>query len=263
MDPKAPRTATATLVLGMVTWILSVVSVVFKLGLTPGFNIEEIVLLVIGAFFFLISFFASREREQMEMIQSLSVEEQFAAIESQPTKYKSSNTTTDHYGFETQNNSDSQTIIASILGQPVETNREEMNTAKAALTSEKGGELGAEAVRHKTAPHAQTEQFREVFKSSNTTQEGFERIKVQNIPLPGEKTARPTPDLPWLDSKHEFQSSGIAHIPLPETAQTQPASKSLEKVDVPQMPNLDDLFTETTPKKDTSLPTLPNLDDLF
>ena len=116
MDPKAPRTATATLVLGMVTWILSVVSVVFKLGLTPGFNIEEIVLLAIGAFFFLISFFASREREQMEMIQSLSVEEQFAAIESQPTKYKSSTTTTDHHGFETQNNSDSQTIIASILG---------------------------------------------------------------------------------------------------------------------------------------------------
>ena len=41
MDPKAPRTATATLVLGLITWVLCVASVVFKLGLSNGFGIEE------------------------------------------------------------------------------------------------------------------------------------------------------------------------------------------------------------------------------
>ena len=267
MDPKAPRTATASLVLGVVSCVLSLFSVIFNFGLTPGFSSEEILLLVIGAFFFLICFFASREREQIGMIESLSSEEKFAEIESLPTKFKSSTTITDQYGLETQKSpeSNSQAIINSILGQKEESNLEDVSSAMAALSFGKDGDVGAEAVRNNPAPHAQTEQFREVFKTSNTTKEGFARIKIENIPLPGEKTARATPDLPWFDPKHEFQSSGVANIPLPGIVETKPKVEAITVENIPEMPNLDDLFAEQSQeiKSGTSLPDLPNLDDLF
>ena len=266
MDPKAPRTATATLVLGMVTWILCVVSLVFKLGLSDGFGSEEIVILVIGGLFFIISFLASREREEIVMIQSLSVEEQFAAIESMPTRFTSSSTDVDQFGFETQPQdiSDSKVIVASILGQDEVVAPLEINTAMAALSSGDSGRVGAEAVRNNPAPHAHTEQFREVFKSSSTTQDGFNRMKVDSIPLPGEQKVRSTPDLPWLTQNHEFQESGVAQIPLPGATQSPPEVKPPQE-NVPEMPDLGDLFVEGTQEKmqESGLPTLPNIDDLF
>ena len=266
MDSKAPRTATATLVLGLVTWILCVVSLVLKLGLTDGFGTEEILLLLIGALFFLTSFLASRERTEILMIESLTVEEQFAAIESMPTPFTSPATEVDQFGFETKPLiiSESQGIVASILGQTEELDPVEINTAMAALSSGDSGRAGAESVRNNPAPHVQTEQFREVFKSSSTTQDGFQRMKVENIPLPGEKEVRSTPDLPWLTPTHDFQTSGVAQIPLPGTAQLVPESAPLEEK-APGMPDLDDLFAEPPQAKvpEPVLPTLPNLDDLF
>ena len=266
MDPKAPRTATATLVLGLITWVLCVASVVFKLGLSNGFGIEEVLLLVIGGIFFLISFLASREREEILMIQSLSVTEQFAAMESMPTKFSSSSTDTDRFGFETppQSNSGSQVLAASVLSQNEVTKPVEMSTAIAALSSGDSGNFGADAVRNNPAPHAKTEQFREVFKSSSATQEVIEKARVVSIPLPGEQKVRSTPDLPWVSSSHEFQTSGIAQVPLPGATQSLPEIE-VPHEKMPEMPDLDDLFAEQPQEKvqGTVLPTLPNLDDLF
>ena len=266
MDQKAPRTATATLVLGLITWVLCVVSIVFKLGLSNGFGIEEILLLVIGGIFFIISFLASREREDIQMIQPSSVADQFAAMESMPTKFSSSSTDTDRFGFETQPQSDlgSQVLSVSILSQNEVTEPVEMSSAIAALSSGDSGNFGADAVRNNPAPHAQTEQFREVFKSSSATKENIEKIKVVNIPLPGETNVDSTPDLPWLAPAHEFQSSGVATIPLPGITQSLPKIETPHEK-IPEMPDLDDLFAEESQEKVQAsvLPTLPNLDDLF
>ena len=48
MDPKAPRIATASLVLGAITWILAVVSFTLNLGLEDGYGNEEVLLTVIA-----------------------------------------------------------------------------------------------------------------------------------------------------------------------------------------------------------------------
>jgi len=266
MDSKAPQTATATLVLGLVTWVMCVVSVVLKLGLSNGFGTEEIILLIIGGIFFIISFVASREREEILMIQSLSVTEQFAAMESMPTKFSSSSTDTDRFGFETppQSSSDAQVIVASVLGQSEAVDPGQMSTAIAALSAGSSGNVGAKTVQHNPAPHVHTEQFREVFKSSSATQEAIEKVRVVSVPLPGEQKVRTTPDLPWIAPSHEFQTSGIAQIPLPGASQSLPETEeSHEKI--PGMPELDDLFAEEPQEKKPapSLPSLPNLDDLF
>ena len=266
MDPKAPRIATATLILGMVTWVLSLVSVVLKLGFSNGFGNEEIILLIIGGLLFATSFWASRERTEILMIESMTVEEQFAAMETMPSTTISSTTEVDQFGFETKPpvSTETQGIVASILGTTASVNPEDVSTAMAALSSGDSGNIGAESVRNNPAPHAHTEQFREVFKSSSTTQDGFERMKVENIPLPGEKEVRSTPDLPWLTPAHDFQTSGVAHIPLPGAPQPTPDVEPTQMV-VPGMPDLDDLFTDdnqqTMDKPKTQ--ELPNLDDLF
>ena len=261
MDPKAPRTATATLVLGLITWVMCVVSVVFKLGLSNGFGNEEIILLIIGGILFLISFLASREREEILMLQSLSVTEQFAAIESMPTKYNPASMNVDQFGFETQPQPTlgSQTIVASVLGQTEVATPVEMSTAIAALSSGDSGNFGAEAVRNNPAPHAHTEQFREVFKPSIATEDNIEKAKVENIPLPGKANTRTTPDLPWLAPTQEFQTSGVAQIPLPGGTQSLPETEpSQEKV--VGIPELNDLFGEESQEKVVGI---PELNDLF
>ncbi len=266
MDPKAPRIATATLVLGLIAWILCLVSFALKLGLRNGFGIEEIILLIIGALLFITSFWASRERTEILMIQSMTVEEQFAAMESMPSTTLSPSMEVDQFGFETkpQVSSEAQGIVASILGSPETVNPEQIHSAIAALSSGGPDSIGAESVRNNPAPHTHTEQFREVFKPSSTTQDGFERMKVENIPLPGEKKVRSTPDLPWLTPTHEFQTSGIAHIPLPSSPQPTPELDSPQQI-VSGMPDLDDLFIEANQEKveQPKTPALPNLDDLF
>ncbi len=268
MDPKAPRIATASLILGAITWILAVVSFALNLGLEDGYGIEEVLLSVIGGIFFLVSFLAFRPREEMKMIESLSVEEQFAAIESLPTKYNQASTQTDQFGFETpQVSTNSQAVIASILGQSRHTDANEISSAMAALSSGESGKLAAESAQNNPAPHAQTDQFREVFKASTTTEKGFERMKVENIPLPGQGDVSATPDLPWHQPEHEFQTSGVDHVPLPGAAVKNSKVGEVEEAEevVPTMPNLDDLLSEVSPKtvEIPSAPSLPNLDDLF
>tara|TARA_B100001094_G_C18069233_1_gene739103 strand:- start:21 stop:818 length:798 start_codon:yes stop_codon:yes gene_type:complete len=265
MDPKAPRIATASLVLGAITWILAVVSFTLNLGLEDGYGNEEVLLTVIGSIFFLISFLASRPREEMQMIESLSVEEQFAAIESLPTKFSGSSTQTDKFGFETpQTSTNSQAVIASILGKSEQTDAEDISSAMAALSSGESGKLASKTAQSNPAPHAQTTQFREVFKASNTSKETFERMKVEKIPLPGQVEVNEVPDLPWQQPDREFQTSGVAHIPLPNASSTLPQTEVLVD-EVPSMPDLDDLFREDAPSNAQvpSAPVLPNLDDLF
>ena len=284
MDPIAPRLATGTLVLGLIASVGVIISSVLELGLTKGFGAEEIVMISIAGVLFIVSFFSSRERQQMEMISPPTLEEQFSAIESMPTQYRSSSTETDSLGFETRPTepTQSQAIITSILGQSSEVQPTNVSDAFAALSTGMNS-VGRQQVEMNPAPHRHTQQDREVFKSSRSTENAFERIEVQSIPLPGQTETKETPDLPWLSSKNEFHSDGIAHVPLPtlspvEPVHTQVSTPELHiepvvsEVQVPSMPILDDLFDAPlpttsplapTPTNASSLPDLPNLDDLF
>lgn len=288
MDPIAPRLATGTLVLGLIASVGAITSSVLELGLSEGFGTEEIVMVSFAGVLFIVSFFSSRERQQMEMISAPTLEEQFSAIESMPTQYRSSSTETDSLGFETRpaEPTQSQAIITSILGQSSEVQPTNVSDAFAALSTGMNS-VGRQQVEMNPAPHRHTQQDREVFKSSRSTEDSFERLQVQSIPLPGQTEAKTTPDLPWLSSKREFQTDGVVHVPLPtkphseqvhsnestHESTTEPhAEPDFTEVQIPSMPNLDDLFDASlpttppptlTPNSVPSLPDLPDLDDLF
>ncbi|MAI40033.1 MAG: hypothetical protein CMA09_01890 [Euryarchaeota archaeon] len=291
MDPRAPKIATAALVFGVISVLLSILSYLFNLGLADGFGLEEAVLLSVSGVLFLVWYIASRERPEMEMISSPTAEEQFEAIESMPTKFRSTSTEVDQFGFETNTQTSLQTksIVESILGESKTIEASEIGNAYAALTSDPES-IGSQQVKSNPAPHRHTVQNREVVKPSRDSQDSFQRTEVLNIPLPGQVEVRETPDQPWLSQGHEFQTSGINHIPLPvaekpeivpsavelppvEISEVVPSAVELPPVqieashaEVPKMPNLDDLFIDEPSQIQSNprtTPALPNLDDLF
>ena len=282
MDPKAPRLATASLVLGLIAAVCAIVSFVLKLGYVDGFGTEEIAMISVSGFLFVVSFFASREREQMEMLSVPTLEEQFSAIESMPTQYRPSSTNVESSGFETKHTepSQSQTVVASILGDS--NDLQPANVADAFATLSTGMDsVGKQHVEMNPAPHRHTQQDREVFKSSRSTEDALDRLQVQSIPLPGQVNAESSPELPWQTSTGDFQTEGVARVALPtqlvEPAPqaelpAEPAESQLLIDHLPTMPNLEDLFeappTQTPsplPERPStpSLPNLPSLDDLF
>ncbi len=283
MDPKAPRLATASLVLGLIAAVCAIVSSVLKLGFVDGFGTEEMAMVIVSTVLFIVSFLASREREQMEMISAPTLEEQFSAIESMPTQFRSSSTNVDSIEIETKpvEASQPQAMATSLLGDFKDVQPENVTDAFATLSTGMGS-VGTQHVEKNPAPHRHTQQGREVFKSSRSTEDTFDRLEVQNIPLPGQVNTKPTPELPWQTSNREFQTEGSAHVslptqitqPVPQTeVQVEPIAESQMRIDhLPSMPNLDDLF-EAPPAQTVShlpeqpstpsLPDLPSLDDLF
>ena len=283
MDPKAPRLATASLVLGLIAAVCAIVSSVLKLGFVDGFGTEEMAMVIVSTVLFIVSFLASREREQMEMISAPTLEEQFSAIESMPTQFRSSSTNVDSIEFETKpaEASQPQAMDTSLLGDFKDVQPENVTDAFATLSTGMGS-VGTQHVEMNPAPHRHTQQGREVFKSSRSTEDTFDRLEVQNIPLPGQVNTKPTPELPWQTSNREFQTEGSAQVslptqitqPVPQTeVQVEPIAESQMRIDhLPSMPNLDELF-EAPPAQTVShlpeqpstpsLPDLPNLDDLF
>ncbi len=283
MDPKAPRLATASLVLGLIAAVCAIVSSVLKLGFVDGFGTEEMAMVIVSTVLFIVSFLASREREQMEMISAPTLEEQFSAIESMPTQFRSSSTNVDSIEFETKpaEASQPQAMATSLLGDFKDVQPENVTDAFATLSTGMGS-VGTQHVEMNPAPHRHTQQGREVFKSSRSTEDTFDRLEVQNIPLPGQVNTKPTPELPWQTSNREFQTEGSTQVslptqitqPVPQTeVQVEPIAESQMLIDhLPSMPNLDELF-EAPPAQTVShlpeqpstpsLPDLPNLDDLF
>ena len=198
MDPRAPKIATAALVFGVISALLSILSYVFDLGLADGFGLEEAVLLSVSGVLFIVWYIASRERPEMEMISSPTTEEQFAAIESMPTKFRSTSTEVDQFGFETNTQTSLQTksIVESILGESKTIEASEIGNAYAALTSDSES-IGSQQVKSNPAPHRHTVQNREVVKPSRNSQDSFQRTEILNIPLPA-AGVKETSDQPWL-----------------------------------------------------------------
>lgn len=259
MDPKAPRIAAASLIFGLILSLLSIVTSVADLGLERGFGLEEIIMMALATALFIVSYLASRQRAVFEDIRSLSVQEQFEALDQMKTSFQPT-TEKDHYGLETvpSPSKNSQFLIATVLEQEPIHDPISMEDAFSALGAGDSGMAAAEIARSNPAPHAQTDQFREVIKSSSSTEEELARLKVTNIPLPGQTVATETPDLPWLNKQHDFKTEGSKHVPLP-TAPDLPS----EAVRSPLPVILQSTAPAPNPPEQRRTPELPSIDDLF
>ncbi|MAM36014.1 MAG: hypothetical protein CL988_02475, partial [Euryarchaeota archaeon] len=131
------------------------------------------------------------------------------------------------------------------------------------------------------APHRHTVQNREVVKPSRNSQDSFQRTEILNIPLPGKADVKETSDQPWLSQGHEFQTSGIDHIPLPvaekpeivpsavelppvEISEVVPSAVELPPVEISEVvPSAVELPPVQIEASHAEIPKMPNLDDLF
>tara|TARA_B100001093_G_scaffold224852_1_gene215432 strand:+ start:10826 stop:11650 length:825 start_codon:yes stop_codon:yes gene_type:complete len=273
MDPKAPRLASASLVIGGILLLLAAISFVAELGLENGFGLEEIILVVLAGICFTVWFFASRQRPVFEDIHQPSVQEQFEALDDLKTSYQPT-TQSDRYGLETVRPQSENTkfLIATVLEQEPVQDTISMEDAFSALGTGESAQIAAEMARANPAPHAQTDQFREVVQSASSTPEDLARHKVSNVPLPGQSTAAESPDLPWLNKEHDFKSEGVASVPLPSASNapiSQPAPDAAplsepvapQPIVSPALPDLSELPSSLP--SDTVKPELPSLDDLF
>lgn len=260
MDSKAPRIAVASLIFGLILSLLSIVTSVLDLGLESGFGLEEIIMMVLASALFVTSYLSSRQRPVFEDIRSLSVQEQFEALDEMKTLYKPS-TEKDHFGLETvpTQSQNTQFLIASVLEQQPVEDPVSMADAFSALGAGDSGLVAAEMARSNPAPHAQTDQFREVIKSSSSTEEDLALLKVTNVPLPGQTVASDSPDLPWLNKQHDFKTEGSKHVPLPTASGAVPSPPVVPNP-LPQIPELTPVSSQPEQKP---TPELPSIDDLF
>ena len=276
MESRAPKLAIAGRVIGFLLLLICIFSwflVDEKILATEKRNLIIYSMIVISLISFLTSYVASRQRAVPELGSRPSVEEQFAALESTPTSFNSNHTITDKFGFETVN-SQTQTIIQSILGQQVEPNQSEVQSAINSLSQGEIGNYSATQASANPAPHRNATQFlSSVVLNQNETEK---RTTIENIPLPNQENIS-TPDLSWMEDDHQFSTElSVKEIPLPKDG-VKELSKTAEKqiIDTPKLPDIEDLLnqgnqisvedfnTVEISKKDSSTPELPNLDNLF
>ena len=84
MEQRAPRLASAGKILGTLLIIATAINLKLDLLEKPGLSLEEYITISVAFVLFLIAFFASKEREIVELTNNMSLEEQFAQLESTP-----------------------------------------------------------------------------------------------------------------------------------------------------------------------------------
>ncbi len=248
MEQRAPRLASAAKILGTLVIIAAAANLKLDLLEYSGVSIEEYVAISVSVLLFITAYFASREREVVGLTDNLTLEEQFAHLESTPTKSSSLTITNDSQSSHTKG------IIDSILGAKAEVNEQQVSQAIGTLSTGDFGQLAQSMAEQLPAPHKHAE--RVVESPSISTPEPDVSARA-NVPLP-EITAEinaladELPDLPELD---------IADVTASEELTTESQS----------MPDLSDLFVdEVVEQKDDNhsivefeTPDLPDIDDLF
>ena len=215
---------------------------------STGWSMQEWIWLAISICLVLIAVWGRLERAVPELPTRRSVEEQIADFESSSTMVGTRQVTSV--------NQNTSNIISSIVGETISVDSNRVESATALLSS---GELGRNAAAIVSERNTDIES--RLFESELGPQPEKEVVQEDRdfvsdgpayIPLPDveeKKQARPL-----RDEKTEFISDGPAHIPLPEL----PSFDDEPSNDVPDMPDLDDLFEESN-----TIPTMPDLDDLF
>ena len=122
-----PRVATVAKILcGLIITGL-IVNLQIDFFSSPGISAEEYVGFALFVITLVLAIYASLEREVPTLGNQPTLEEQIAAMESTPTKTGSSE-------FSTQQSSQTQNIISTIIGSKNEINQQEINSAIGTLS---------------------------------------------------------------------------------------------------------------------------------
>ena len=215
---------------------------------STGWGQQEWIWLIITICLALIVVWCRQERPVPELPVRRSVEEQIADFESTSTSVGSVQSAS-----VTQNTSN---IISSIIGETTTVDTQKVQSATVLLSSGTLGSYAASVVSERN-----TDIESRTFESEHLPKEK-EEVSVQDrdfvtdgpafIPLPGKENQREEKEL-LRDPSTEFVSDGPAHIPLPDL----PELDDEIPEPLPEMPVLDDLPASA------DVPQMPNLDDLF
>lgn len=278
METRNPKLAIAGRIVGFLLLLICIIS--WKLVDEDVLSIEKRNIIIysmigISLLSFILSYIASRERAIPELGSKLSVEEQFAALESTPTSFNSNFTKTDQFGFETVS-SQTQNIIQSIVGTQVEPNQIEVQSAINSLSEGDIGVLSAAQASANPAPNRNATQILETVVLTDRNKETQKRTNVENIPLPNQQKIS-TPDLSWMEEDHQFITElSVKEVPLPQDSLEKSSDiQNNESINTPNLPNLDELLKQDSQKEiidlesikvpimDTQTPDLPDIDSLF
>ena len=278
METRYPKLAIAGRIVGFLLLLICIIS--WKLVDEDVLSIEKRNIIIysmigISLLSFILSYIASRERAIPQLGSKLSVEEQFAALESTPTSFNSNFTKTDQFGFETVS-SQTQNIIQSIVGTQVEPDQMEVQSAINSLSEGDIGVLSAAQASANPAPNRNATQILETVVLTDRNKETQKRTNVENIPLPNQQNIS-TPDLSWMEEDHQFITElSVKEVPLPQDSLEKSSNiQNNENINTPNLPNLDELLKQDSQKEiidlesikvpimDKQTPDLPDIDSLF
>ena len=240
MEQRAPRLASAGRILGSLAVVASAVNLKLDLLDSAGLSLEEYLGLSTAVALFIMAYFASKERKVIELTDNLSLEEQFEALESIPTK-----SGTDVSSVAQPQSSHTKNIIDSIIGANKEIDELQVSNAIGALSTGEFGQAAQQIAEQLPAPHKESDN---VVQSSTKTTIDHDLESKSNIPLPSNPIAdepiiAEIPVLPEVDTSPSLPD--LTDLFEDETADDKVAIESVEKqdfIETPDLPDLDDLF---------------------
>ena len=240
MEQRAPRLASAGKILGSLAVVASAVNLKLDLLDSAGLSLEEYLGLSTAVALFIMAYFSSKERKVIELTDNLSLEEQFEALESIPTK-----SGTDVSSVGQPQSSHTKNIIDSIIGANKEIDELQVSNAIGALSTGEFGQAAQQIAEQLPAPHKESDN---VVQSSTKTTIDHDLESKSNIPLPSipiadEPIIAEIPVLPEVDTSPSLPD--LTDLFEDETANDKVAIESVEKqdfIETPDLPDLDDLF---------------------
>ena len=240
MEQRAPRLASAGKILGSLAVVASAVNLKLDLLDSAGLSLEEYLGLSTAVALFIMAYFASKERKVIELTDNLSLEEQFEALESIPTK-----SGTDVSSIAQPQSSHTKNIIDSIIGANKEIDELQVSNAIGALSTGEFGQAAQQIAEQLPAPHKESDN---VVQSLTKSTIDHDLESKSNIPLPSNPIAdepiiAEIPVLPEVDTSPSLPD--LTDLFEDETANDKVAIESVEKqdfIETPDLPDLDDLF---------------------
>ena len=216
---------------------------------STGWSGQEWIWLIATISLGLLVIWCRQERPVPELPTRRSVEEQIADFESNATSVGTTSIA--------PVNTNTSSIISSIVGETTTVDAREVESATALLSTGTLGSYAASVVSERNAD-IESRTFESELQPSQPEEiiaedRDFVSDGPAYVPLPGrEHQQEPSPLL--RESATEFVSDGPAYIPLPDLPEFDETDSPL----LPEMPDLDDLL-----ESNEMIPTMPNLDDLF
>ena len=272
MEQRMPRIATfAKILCGLIITGL-IVNLQIDFFSSPGISVEEYVGFALFLVTLVLAIYASLEREVPSLGNQPTLEEQIASMESTPTKTGSDK-------FSTQQSSQTQNIISTIVGSKNTINQQQINSAIGTLSEGDIGLASSTMAAEFPAPHRYSEDL------NNFQNESLSPVSAgnNNVPLPAntdlvsaeddiivaEKLSLPHPkpnentevNQIVLNDNDGPEFSRIADLPDLSEILGDIESNNQNHRDT-SLPSIDDLFDEEN-ELTVETPDLPDFDDMF